>query len=188
MIHSLYFWFYSRLRSVGIRKSQEINFSHSAPILREPNILTPSLSPPSSPGQSDIPAGRDGFDPLVIARQLSCQKEGGDLTISSTNAPHHQSREQVVNRSLSCFYGCIGSRAKQCSVLICPKKTSKEVSKTLSGIFETKKRTLVKRRRRKTQCRLCKRLVGPLFLFRDLVWSVLVRSGLVWCSLVWKKR
>ena len=49
MIHSLYFWFYSRLRSVGIRKSQEINFSHSAPILREPNILTPLPLPPLAP-------------------------------------------------------------------------------------------------------------------------------------------
>ena len=46
-------------------------------------ILSPDTDK-HPPGQSDIRVREDGFGPVVTVRQLSCQKEGGDQTISSS--------------------------------------------------------------------------------------------------------
>ena len=47
-------------------------------------ILSPDTDK-HPPGQSDIPARQDGFDPVVAVRQLSCQKEGDQTTIIITS-------------------------------------------------------------------------------------------------------
>ena len=81
-------------------------------------------------------------------------------------------------RSLSCFYGWIGSRACQCSVLVCPKKQPRENFKKNQWNFWKEKEDFGEAQETQDPVwTMQKTCCGSLLFVHDLDWSGVVWSG-----------
>ena len=86
-------------------------------------------------------------------------------------------------RSLSCFYGWIGSRAKQCSVLVCTKKHPSRIRKLWVEFLKRKRGLWWNVGDARLSVDYAKDWLdhySSFMIWSGLFWSDLVLSGVVW--------